>query len=274
MTKNIAALARRPLNQTLLGVAMGAAVLIAGTLTANATVTNIDLSNFYNGTWAASEINGTAIGNALESGQGNAGTGATFSDPTGGFDAIGLNNSAPSQTIGSLSIALTGNSSVNGLFNLFWGLSGDDADITFANSAGSTVLYSLMGGDTIRDYNNFIYPNSLTGGSGGVTAQNWWSTQDSAGNGNGEPSQRLDMQTFLLPASWADTDLTSVTISNPQPTVEGTGGSFPVLSALRLDALPVSIGPVTGVPEPASFGLFGFGLALLGGLFGLRKRFA
>lgn len=273
MTKSITALARRPLNQALLGVAISAAMLLGGTMAANATVTNINLSSYYNGTWATTEINGTAIGKALESGQGNAGTGVVFSDPKGSYDAIGLNNSATTQTIGSLSIALTGKSSVNSLFNLFWGLSGDDANITFTNSAGDSVDFSLAGGDTIRDYNDAIYPNTLSGGSGNLTAQNWWSTRDGANNGNGQPSQRLDMQTFLLPASWAGTNLTGMTIANPQPTIEGTGGSFPVLSALQVNAMPVSTGPVTAVPEPADLGMLGFGVMLLGGLLAIRRRF-
>lgn len=61
-----------------------------------------------------------------------------------------------------------------------------------------------MGDQTIRDYNNYIYTNNLQGFNtnaslGKVTAQEWWNDNAQI---DGDSTQRLDVQTFALPASW------------------------------------------------------------------------
>jgi hypothetical protein len=241
-------------------------VLIGGAAAAHAVgITNVDLYSYYNGYWCGlgnCALNGLAIGAALAGEDGNAGTSLRFSDPNGQVICLGnyQDTHCPySLTISSLSIPLGSASMVNTLINTFYGGSGDQADITFTNSKNQTAFFSLIGDQTIRDYNNGPYTDTLTGINsdqldyGDVTAQQWWSTQD-AGNNNGQPSQRLDAQTFYLPSSWGGTDLVSMQMSDPL-----TSNGDVAFSAMQVDV----------VPEPSSLALFATGLA---GLRAFRRR--
>ncbi len=220
------------------------------------TVTDINISPLL-GDWTG-ENNGAAIAAAPTNG--NTGTGITFADWSGhyGLDEGGIT------TISTGSVALNNDASVNALMNSFFGgaAGSTEATITFQNSNGDQATYSLIAGQTIRDYYNGIYNNALQGynsasGLGSVTAQPWWTTGDAANNGNGEPSERLDVQTFVLPSSWAGTDLTSMTINNPA----GSGND------IAYSALQVVDGGAS-VPEPMSLALLG---SALGGLALVRR---
>jgi hypothetical protein len=100
------------------------------------------------------------------------------------------------------------------LMNSIWG-SGTPglATVTFTGSGGVSWTYDLVEGSDIRDYNNGNYfntidcalPSGLGQTVGTVGAVQAWS------NGEG---QRLDMQIFQLPASFAKTTLVSVTVND------------------------------------------------------------
>jgi hypothetical protein len=234
--------------------------------------TNVDLSAYYNGYWCGPgncALNGAAVAAALMTDNGNAGSGLSFSDPNGQVICLGSyqNTQCPSSlTISSLSIALGPEPIVNTLINTFFGGTGDQADIIFTNSNNQTATFSLIGDQTIRDYNNDGYTDTLSGANsdtqddGDVTAQLWWSTQDAGNNNNGDDndngqsSQRLDAQTFYLPSSWYGSDLVSMQISVP---LDSNGDV--AFSAMQVDV----------VPEPSSLALFATGLA---GLRALRCR--
>lgn len=245
---------------TLLGVC-------AATAYADDTATNINpcALTSCNNSWA-SQYHGSAIAAALISG--NTGTGITFSDWNGNDVAIGpagngsVHSGSATLAFGS-PIMLTSDAVVNTLMNNFYGTANAvEAVVTFTNSKGATASFSLVGDQTIRDYNNYIYTNSLQGFNsniayGKVTAQEWWN--DNAQFSNGD-TQRLDVQSFTLPSSWAGTGLVSMTVSDP------SHGDWDVLSGLQVN----DHGSV-GVPEPGTLALMGFGLAGLGSVRRRRK---
>lgn len=210
--------------------------------------TDIDISSYDNFNWYWSgAVNGDSIITAL--GGGNQNTGITFGDWDGNAVAVGP---GPEQIPGPLTLDITPvmlptSATVNALFNTLYGQAGTvNGTIVFKNSNGATASYSLIGDQTIRDYNQMIYTNTVDGPPpvDGVMSENWWNNYSSGG------WQRLDVATFILPSSWAGTELDSVTIINPY---SGLGSDFEdlILSALQ----------ISSVPEPGSEWLLGVGVA-------------
>lgn len=223
------------------------------------TVTDIaftySTTGLYSGHWSNAE-NGSTIAAAPQNG--NTGTGITFADWNSQFSET----TPGSTTSYSIDVMMDTSNEVNTLLNTFYGVSGTNATVVFTNSNGDTDTFTLQGGDTIRDYNQNTYQNNLTGGSGDLTAQNWWN------NGNG--GQRLDVQTFILPAGWDGTELVSMSITAPS----GPENPYPddVLSALQVvtsgtTTPPPPPGPT---PEPSSLALLGTGVLSAAGV--LRKK--
>ncbi len=206
------------------------------------------------------QANGNQIAAAPTTG--NTSTGITFGNYNGSFLAICGSSDSCSYVGGatitlSSPIALNSNAVVNTLINNFYGTGNfTEAVVTFTNSNNQTAEFSLVGDQTVRDYNNYIYTNGLQGYNtnsslGEVSAEEWWN--------NGAGGQRLDVQTFVLPASWGGTSLDSIQISDP------ANYDWDVLSAIQVDDRTVS----GAAPEPSAIAL----VALAGaGLLFVRKR--
>ena len=209
------------------------------------TVTDLNISSYTNVNWS-NEIGGSQIAAAPT--DGSAGSGLTFGDWAGKFLEVGPDGTASPVTITFASpVTLNGDAVVNALINSGYGITGVNGTITFTNSASATDAFSLVGSQTIRDYNNGSYQNALQGYNtnssyGNVTTQNWW---------NNGGSQRLDAQTFVLPSSWNGTSLDSMTITNPTTAV--TTNDI-LLSAVQVNDQTPS------VPEPGTLPLLLIGL--------------
>jgi len=100
------------------------------------------------------------------------------------------------------------------LMNTQWGSTQSGLlSITFTGTGKATWTYNLVGGTDIRDQNNdgttntidCALPNTITKTAGSAGTVSAWN------NGQG---QRLDMQIFELPKSFAGKTLVSVTITD------------------------------------------------------------
>jgi hypothetical protein len=220
-------------------------------------VTNIQIPyqagfTFGTDTWS-SALDGSVIAAAPTNG--NAGTGITFTDWAGQFNETDETASSPTTITFAAGVALNADAVARTLINATFLASGDT--ITFGNSNGDSASYDIVGGSTYRDYFEGEFINDLTGGSGLVTAENWWSGTGPDGN------VRLDVQTFVLPSGWAGTNLTSITVGVPN------GGGEVLLSALQVDDISQSVTTST-VPEPSSLALLCTGM--LGVVGAIRRR--
>ena len=139
-----------------------------------------------------------------------------------------------------VNINLTGAIEVHTLLNTFWGQPGPDsyAAIEFIGSNGGYYKVDLIGNDHIRDYNQYIWTNSI----------NNTTTIEVFNNGSG---QRLDKQVFYLPDEFENQNLESIRITDNGATnsqrlfvsgiTVGLAGAIPAPSALLLLLLSLPI---------------------------------
>ena len=134
--------------------------------------------------------------------------GVDFSIPVGGANiwsatyASGTGNRSLDIAVGAYGVK-----TVSTLINSQWGESGSGtlASITFIGSAGTQHTVNLDGNVHIRDYLWNQYTNNING----TTVSNVFTAGSGIGN-----KVRLDMQTFTLPAAFANQTLTTIRLTD------------------------------------------------------------
>jgi hypothetical protein len=143
------------------------------------------------------------------------------------------------------------------LINSTFGQAGIDVgSIEFKGMKGSDVTFQLVEGNNIRDHFQNVFENSAT---------NVFKNPYLNGVQNPSGPDRLDMQTFTLPASFANDTLTEIIFKGLG---KGTQGD-PFMAAVTVETTSVA------VPEPATLtlGATVLGATVLGGLARrLRRR--
>jgi energy-converting hydrogenase Eha subunit E len=124
--------------------------------------------------------------------------------------------------------------------------------VQFLGSAGANQTFTLVGNTDIRDFNNWVWTNSING----TTAQTWWTSNQNPSSL--DQTHRWDAQVFSLNAAFSTQILTDIVITAG---AAGPNYSQPMLAALNVE--------VSAVPEPSAALLF---LAGMGGLALARRR--
>ncbi len=79
------------------------------------------------------------------------------------FSSVAANN-GPGTVSVTIPVNVVGATSVSTLMNTFWGQSGTSYDmITFTGTGGVSYSVNLTGNSSVRDYNNYIWTNSVSG---------------------------------------------------------------------------------------------------------------
>lgn len=215
----------------------------------------VDLSGIANGSWCNAGGLQMFGCTAIPTGQ-QTFNGETFNIANGPNGNAWFSSAAAGNQAGTTSVTIQTNvtnaTTVKTLMNTFWGQNGTSYDtITFTGSKG-TFSESLTGNNSLRDYNNYVWTNSIVQ----PTTVAWT-----------DIDQRLDMQTFSL-GEYAGETLTSITITDWGH--EYFSRAF--LAALTVDSDGDPTASVTAVtPEPAGLALVGASLLGAGWLF-RRKR--
>ena len=132
------------------------------------------------------------------------------------------------------------------LMNSAFGVSGKDIGSIEFVGTHSDVTFQIIEGNNIRDHNNDGYNNAATN----IVINSYANgVQNPAGQ---DDQVRLDMQTFVLPPSFASDTLTEIIFSSSSN--GGMPNGEPFLAAVTAQT------GVTGVPEPASAMLLGVGI--------------
>lgn len=225
------------------------AILFAFATAGMADSVAVDLSSVANGSWCGVGLYGcTAMPTGTQTYNGD-----TFDIGGGGntawFSTVASGNTSAVASV-TIQVNVTDATTVKTLMNTLWGQSGASYDtITFNGSMGS-FSESLTGDNSLRDYNNYVWTNSVVA----PTTVAWTDT-----------SQRLDEQVFSL-GSYSGETLNSITITD-------TGAdmfSRAFLAALTVDTTDPSSDPTT-TPEPSYLAFVGAGLLGVG-LVSRRKR--
>jgi hypothetical protein len=110
----------------------------------------------------------------------------------------------------TIPVNIKGVKTVYTLMDTEWGSTAKGLlDITFTGTGGATWSYDPIGNVSIRDYNNDGYTNSI--GCALPTGPGTAATVTGFKNNKG---QRLDMQIYELPATFAGQTLVSITVTD------------------------------------------------------------
>lgn len=215
----------------------------------------VDLSSYANGSWC-NVGGGSLFGcSSLPTGQ-QTYNGELFNISNGAsgnawFSSVATGNGAGTTSL-TIQTNVTNAVSVKTLMNTLWGQNGVSYNsITFNGTGGATYTENLTGNNALRDYNNYVWTNSIVQ----PTTVAWT-----------DVSQRLDEQVFTLPSSFQGQTLTSITLTD--------SGNY-MFSRVFLAALTVDTNPTTSAdavtPEPAYLAMAGMGLLGVGLLFRRRR---
>lgn len=256
---------RRKPSQLAIAIAVAAAAGAFAT-PATAQFTPIDISGVTNSAFLNA---GVGHGNLYPFGAQTLGGVPFLIDQTGGVNSEArawFANTAASGGPGTVSVTIDPNvfgvGTVYTLMNTFWGQPGPSslASLTFTGSGGASFVDDLIGGVDIRDYNQFVYTNTING----TTSQQVWADDPSCTpSGCPGQTQRLDMQIVTLPPAFAGQTLTSVTL---------TDNGAPGVQRVFLAGLTVQQATTTATPEPASLVTCATGLVAIGLLRRRRTR--
>jgi len=217
-----------------------AAVLVIALMsaaTAFATQTPVDISAQANAPWCGEPYHGISCNcSALPSGA-QTYDGVAFQIPTVNnawfADVAALGQSGEASV--TIPVNVKNIKTVYTLMNTQWGSTQSGLlSITFTGTGKATWTYNLVGGTDIRDYCNDGTTNSIDCGLPNTITKTAGSAGTVGAFNSGE-GQRLDMQIFELPKSFASKTLVSITI---------TDNGAPGLQRSFLAALTVS----TNVP--------------------------
>jgi hypothetical protein len=213
------------------------------------TYTTVDLSPYANDSWSGT----WGVGSFPTGAQTFNGTPFTIaSDTSGARYASAYLNSTSTITIATDIVRAT---NAYSLINTIWGQLGPYSylSLTFNGSAGATQTFDLVGGDDIRDFNNYAYTNTING----TTTINAVTVDSGA--------HRLDEQLYTLDAAFLTQDLTSITMTD----TGADGFSRGALTGLTIASADA---PAGAVPEPASWAMMVGGFGVIGAVTRRRKR--
>jgi hypothetical protein len=174
--------------------------------------TQINISNEANSTWCGEQlINCSTFPTGSQSYNGVA-----FDIPT--TDNAWFADAAAHGQSGQVSVKIPVNvknvKTVYTLMNTIWGSKTKDLlTVTFTGTGGASWTYEIIEGSDTRDYNNGNYLNTIDCRLPNIPSKTAGKTGSVSAFKNGK-GQRLDMQIFELPTSFAGQTLVSVTITD------------------------------------------------------------